>query len=226
MRPNDDPGQPFYYRLRPLRETLVEKTHITYALDAQRMDRWQELFLQTTGPLPPRPGYAYAERSNQFITFTAIPARARYQFMLDSAEYFVRSLYSRPGVPRPDRYRCHSRPVLTVFEDPQQEAYVNDPLYRSLTTPLLGPAGQDSDLSALGAAWLEYSSKRNQYLMLRHDYYAERKPAGADMAEIWGRRRPQPGRAATIFRHHDSASVRRGYGASAGDHLGHGLTAA
>ena len=210
VRPNDDPGQPFYYRLRPLRETLVEKTHITYALDAQRMDRWQELFLQNDWAVATPPGYAYAERSNPFITFTAIPARARYQFMLDSAEYFVRSFIRGPvcrGQIATDVIRDQ---FWTVFEDPQQEAYVNDPLYRSLTTPLLGLPGQDSDLSALGAAWLEYSSKRNRYLTLRHGYYAERKPAGADMAEIWDGDGHNRDALLTIFRHHDSASVRRG----------------
>lgn len=210
VRPNDDPGERFYYRLRPLRETLVEKTHITYGLDDMRMRRWQQLFFQNDWAVATPPGYDYAERSNPFQTFNAIPAKARYQFMLDSAEYFVRTFIRGPvcrGQVATDVIRDQ---FWTVFEDPAQEAYVNDPIYRSKTTPLLGLPGQDSDLSALGGEWLEYAGRRNQYLQLRHDYYAERKPDGADMSEIWDGDGYNRDALLTIFRHHDSASVRRG----------------
>lgn len=210
VRPNDDPGERFYYRLRPLRETLVEKTHITYGLDDLRMRRWQQLFFQNDWAVATPPGYDYAERSNPFLTFTAIPAKARYQFMLDSAEYFVRTFIRGPvcrGQVATDVIRDQ---FWAVFEDPEQEAYVNDAIYRSITTPLLGLPGQDSDLSALGSEWLEYSSKRNQYLQLRHDYYAERKPGGADISEIWDGDGYNQDALLSIFRHHDSASVRRG----------------
>lgn len=210
VRPNDDPGQRFYYRLRPLRETLVEKTHITYGLDDMRMNRWQQLFFQSDWAVATPPGYDYAERSNPFLTFTAIPAKARYQFMLDSAEYFVRTFIRGPvcrGQVATDVIRDQ---FWTLFEDPSQEAYVNDPVYRSQTTPLLGLPGQDSDLSALGGEWLEYAGRRNQYLQLRHDYYAKRKPAGADMSEIWDGDGYNRDALLTIFRHYDSASVRRG----------------
>ncbi|WP_341705901.1 fatty acid cis/trans isomerase [Halopseudomonas sp.] len=210
VRPNDDPGERFYYRLRPLRETLVEKTHITYGLDDMRMRRWQALFFQKDWAVATPPGYDYTERSNPFLTFTAIPAKARYQFMLDSAEYFVRTFIRGPvcrGQVATDVIRDQ---FWTVFEDPAQEAYVNDPMYRSQATPLLGLPGQDSDLSALGGEWLEYADRRNQYLQLRHDYYAKRKPGGADMSEIWDGDGYNRDALLTIFRHHDSASVRRG----------------
>tara|TARA_Y100000748_G_scaffold294375_1_gene284970 strand:+ start:4504 stop:6897 length:2394 start_codon:yes stop_codon:yes gene_type:complete len=210
VRPNDAPDKAFYYRLRPLRETLVEKTHITYGLDDQRMQRWQQLFLADDWDLAVLPGYGYSERANPFATFNAIPAKARYQFMLDTAEYFVRTFIRGPvcrGQVATDVIRDQ---FWTVFEDPSQEAYVNDPLYRSQATPLLGLPGQDSDLLALGSAWLEYNGKRNQYLELRGKHYAERKSAGASLDEIWDGEGYNQDALLTIFRHHDSASVRRG----------------
>ena len=210
VRPNDAPEQAFYYRLRPLRETLVEKTHITYGLDDQRMQRWQQLFLGDDWDLAVLPGYGYSERANPFATFISIPAKARYEFMLDTAEYFVRTFIRGPvcrGQVATDVIRDH---FWAIFEDPAQEAYVNNPLYRSQTTPLLGLPGQDSDLLDLGSAWLKYSGQRNQYLQLRHQHYGQRKTGGATLDELWDGDGYNQDALLTIFRHHDSASVRKG----------------
>ena len=210
VRPNDAPEQAFYYRLRPLRETLVEKTHITYGLDDQRMQRWQQLFLGDDWDLAVLPGYGYSERANPFATFISIPAKARYEFMLDTAEYFVRTFIRGPvcrGQVATDVIRDH---FWAIFEDPAQEAYVNNPLYRSQTTPLLGLPGQDSDLLDLGSAWLKYSGQRNQYLQLRHQHYGQRKTGGATLDELWDGDGYNQDALLTIVRHHDSASVRKG----------------
>ncbi len=42
------------------------------------------------------PGYGLHRRANPFETFEAIPAEARYRFMLDDAEYFVRTFIRGP----------------------------------------------------------------------------------------------------------------------------------
>ncbi|MEH6566324.1 MAG: fatty acid cis/trans isomerase [Halopseudomonas sp.] len=210
VRPNDDPEQPFFYRLQPMRQSIVEKTHITYELGDTRLQRFQSLFLESSWELRSLPGYSYAERANPFITFSAIPAKARYQFLLDDAEYFVRTFIRGPvcrGQIATDVIRDQ---FWTVFEDPEQEAYVNDLEYRLKTSPLLGLPGQKSDLLALGPEWIEYNEQRNKYLDLRRHYYAKRKPQGATLDELWDGDNWNQDALLTIFRHHDSASVRRG----------------
>ncbi|BES72784.1 fatty acid cis/trans isomerase [Marinobacter nanhaiticus D15-8W] len=210
VRPNDDPEGQFYYRLQPITRTIVEKTHITYALGDARMERYQSLFLESDWKVSERPGYGYDERSNPFEVFAAIPARARYQFMLDNAEYFVRNFIRGPvcrGQIATDVIRDQ---FWTVFEDPDQEAYVNDAAYRDEVTPLLGLPGQDSDILALGPEWFDYKGKRNDYLKLRQSHYAKRKTDGATVDEIWDGDGWNRDALLTIFRHHDSASVRRG----------------
>ncbi|MGH7288046.1 MAG: fatty acid cis/trans isomerase, partial [Myxococcota bacterium] len=47
VRPFDDPGATFWYRLRPIDETIVHKTHIVYALGPARLARLRQLFLET-----------------------------------------------------------------------------------------------------------------------------------------------------------------------------------
>lgn len=210
VRPNDDPEQAFFYRLQPLRQTIVEKTHITYALGDKRLQRFQSLFFEPQWEVTALPGYSYAERANPFITFAAIPAKARYQFLLDNAEYFVRNFIRGPvcrGQIATDVIRDQ---FWAVFEDPEQEAYVNDADYRQQTSPLLGLPGQKSDLLSLGPQWLEYKERRNKYLDLRSAYYAQRKTDGATLDELWDGDGWNQDALLTIFRHHDSASVRHG----------------
>ncbi|WP_258286159.1 fatty acid cis/trans isomerase, partial [Escherichia coli] len=72
------------------------KTHITYALSPGKLQRVRELFFAEDWPLQAVPGYGAQHRANPFETFQAIPAQARYQFMLDDAEYFVRTFIRGP----------------------------------------------------------------------------------------------------------------------------------
>ncbi|WP_148863999.1 fatty acid cis/trans isomerase [Marinobacter fonticola] len=210
VRPNEDPDGRFYYRLQPVTRTIVDKTHITYALGDTRMQRYQSLFFEPDWQVREMPGYGYHERSNPFETFAAIPAKSRYQFMLDDAEYFVRNFIRGPvcrGQIATDVIRDQ---FWTLFEDPRQEAYVNDATYRDKVTPLLGLPGQDSDILALSPEWLGYKGNRNDYLKIREKYYAERKTGGATVDELWDGDNWNRDALLTIFRHHDSASVRRG----------------
>ena len=49
--PYDDPGGRFYYRLRPITETIVDKTHFVYELSDQKMQRYDELFFKPHYPV-------------------------------------------------------------------------------------------------------------------------------------------------------------------------------
>jgi len=95
-RPNDDPGTNVYYRLWPVQGVIVHKTHITYPFSAAKMARIKALFYAGDWQVNALPGYGPGRRANPFETFEAIPAKARYQFMLDNAEYFVRTFIRGP----------------------------------------------------------------------------------------------------------------------------------
>lgn len=95
-RPNDDPGTRFSYRLRPISDVIVHKTHITYPLSSTKLARVRSLFFEGNWVVESVPGYGANHRANPFKTFQAIPAEARYQFMLDNAEYFVRTFIRGP----------------------------------------------------------------------------------------------------------------------------------
>lgn len=203
-RPNDAPGTAFHYRLQPVQGVIVHKTHITYPLGPGKLARVRELFLAGDWQVDELPGHGTQHRANPFETFQAIPARARYQFMLDNAEYFVRTFIRGPvcrGQIATDVIRDN---FWALFQAPEHDLYVTDADYRARTTPLLTLPGQIDDISGLWHLWSSYRDKHRQYETLRSRAYA-RVPAqwsqlshGNDNALL------------SIFRQHDSASVRKG----------------
>ena len=204
-RPNDDPGTNVYYRLWPVQGVIVHKTHITYPFSAAKMARIKALFYAGDWQVNALPGYGPGRRANPFETFEAIPVKARYQFMLDNAEYFVRTFIRGPvcrGQIATDVIRDN---FWALFQDPDHDLYITDARYRGQATPLLAMPGQNDDVGSVLGLWLAYRDKRNQYEALRRDSYADLPPpswstlwAGNDNALL------------SIFRHFDSASVTKG----------------
>ena len=210
VRPNDEPGGEFHYRFRLLTETITYKTHITYPLSRQKLARFEQLFFGQAWSAGPAPGYAEADRANAFATFAAIPARARYQFLLDDAEFFVRTFIRGPvcsGQIATDVIRDQ---FWVMFENPATERYVNDAAYRRQATPLLGVPGQDSDLVGTHAEWEKYRDQRNRYIELRQAGYRKAEARGPDLHDLWDGDGWNRDALLTIFRHHDNAAVQRG----------------
>ncbi|WP_349573330.1 fatty acid cis/trans isomerase [Azotobacter salinestris] len=203
-RPNDDPGSDFYYRLRPISDVIVHKTHITYPLGPQKLARVRELFLAGDWQVAELPGYGAQRRANPFETFAAIPAQARYRFMLDNAEYFVRTFIRGPvcrGQIATDVIRDH---FWTLFQTPERDRYLTDAEYREAVTPLLALPGQLDDIASLWSLWSTYLERFKRYESLRGQAYAEHP---AEWSDLWA---GNDNALLTIFRQHDSASVRKG----------------
>lgn len=207
VNPNDDSKQPFFYRLRPIAGNIVHKRRIPYALNQAKQNRINKLFFDKQWPMGELPGYSYTERANPFVTFAAIPAYARYQFMLDDAEYFVRTFIHGPvcrGQIATDVIRDH---FWTLFQDPRSDLFITNDAYQRKVIPLLGMPGQDDDLLAMGENWLRYLKRHNDYQTLRQYQYSLQQPEGASLSHVWNGDGKNKNALLTIFRHYNSASV-------------------
>src|SRR5699024_1842538 len=114
----------------------------TFALTKAKRARMETLFFAEPWTLAQLPGYGEGERANPFTTFAALPARARYQIMLDDAEYFVRTFIRGPvcrGQIATDVIRDR---FWAVFQDPGHDLYITDADYRARVSDLLGLPGQ------------------------------------------------------------------------------------
>lgn len=209
-RPNHDPQGDFWYRLMPLAGAIVYKTHITYALNEQKLARYNQLFFDTNWRLTKLPGYSVAERSNPFTTFAPIPAKSRYQFMLDNAAYFVRTFIRGPV--------CHGQIATDVirdrfwnlFQSPETDLFINNQAYRNEVSNLLAVPGVVDDLDDFLPEWVDYRGRNKQYLQKRQAAYQKFQPTGPQVSDLWDGDASKPDALLTIFRHHNSAAVQTG----------------
>lgn len=208
--PNDDPEEPFFYRLRPVMGSVLHKRRIPYPLTAAKQRRINELFFKKRWSVKDLPGYSYEERVNPFATFASIPAHARYRFMLDDAEFFIRNVIHGPvcrGQIATEVIRDH---FWVLFQNPESDLFITDHAYHQQAIPLLEMPGQNDDLLAMGEQWLRYLNRHNDYLVQRNNHYLSQQPDGASLKHVWDGDGRNHDALLTIFRHYDSASVVRG----------------
>ncbi len=213
-RPYDDPRTDrVYYRLQPVRTTIVAKTHMPYAFGPARMARYRELFLDPSYEVSELPGYNPNVASNPFIAFRDIPSNSRYRFMLDEAHFTIMGFIKGPV--------CRGQIALSVIEDQFWVVFVNPDnkvknegahFLDSERDNLRLPSSEGSETSAL-IPWMRYSELENNYLAAKSEYLNEvfTRPEDITLDIVWDGDRQNPNAALTVFRHFDSATVVKGF---------------
>jgi hypothetical protein len=214
VRPYDDPGAArVFYRLRPIHSTIVHKTHIVYPLGETKLARLRSLFLDTSWNPTRTPSYQPEEASNPFLAFDQIPARSRYQFLLDDAHYVIMTFIRGPV--------CRGQVAVDVIEDqfwvafldPDRDLSVQVPDFLAQAAPLLSLPAEHAERFEPGGLWLDYASKQRKYLELREGYYDRLDPQrlGPALDWIWDGERRNPNARLTVFRNFDNATVVKGF---------------
>jgi hypothetical protein len=214
VRPYDPPGvDTFFYRLRPVTTTIVDKTHMAYALSDAKMARYRELFLAPTWVSETIPTYDGKASANAFVTFENVPARARYQFLLDDAGFFIMTFIKGPV--------CRGQIALNVIEDhffvafldPDSDLSITDPQYLVEAKSWLKLPAENKSRYTLGGLWLKYLVKWRDYVKYRAKRYRENDPQnlGPSLDDIWDGDGTNDNALLTVFRHFDSATVVKGY---------------
>ena len=214
VRPTDDPGKaPFWYRLAPIRESIVRKTHIVYELSPAKLSRLRELFLTSAWEPTRLPGYSPEEVSNPFLAFGEIPTKSRYAYLLDDAQYFVMTFIRGPV--------CRGQVAVDVIEDqfwvafldPDHDLSVIDPGFLAKNAKLLSLPSENRGRLLLGDLWLEHNVDQHRYLDAREDAYDALDPQrrGPALDWIWDGDGHNPNALLTVFRNFDNASVVQGF---------------
>jgi hypothetical protein len=212
VRPYDDPGGHFYYRFRRIHSTIVYKTHMVFTLDDQAYSRYNELFIEPPWQTKPEiMGYDEKESADPFFTFEQIPARSRYQFLLDNAHYFIMTFIRGPVCKGQVALNVINDHFWILFLDPEADLAVRYPAFLKLhAEKLIMPAEEGSDSSILKAIKNPYHDMAMAYHRVRQDYYMSHYFNGLDYDAIWKGNRSSDAPLLTVFRHFDSASVHRG----------------
>ncbi|MEZ0153107.1 MAG: fatty acid cis/trans isomerase, partial [Candidatus Reddybacter sp.] len=211
-RPYDDPGlERVYYRIQPVLNTIVTKTHMPYRLDEQRMQRWQSLFVDASYEVDHLPSYAAETASNPFITFDTLPVHSRYQFLLDEAQFSIMA-FIKGSV-------CRGNVALNVIQDNFWVFFVNpDPKRLEIFEDFQATREESLELPAALVDiyrpfkhWKAYKEQQQKLMKDQDAYLTKHLPADAiSLKVVWDGEGVNDNAALTVFRHFDSATVEKG----------------
>ncbi|MDP3875444.1 MAG: fatty acid cis/trans isomerase [Methylobacter sp.] len=210
VRPFDAPGiARFYYRLRPVTSTIVDKNHFVFELSDNKMQRFEALFLKPDYRITHLPGYEPQAAANPFKTFSQLPAASRYQFLLDDAQYFFSGFIKGPV--------CRGQASLNVIRDQFWVAFVKpqtavDRQYTEFLADhsryLQMPASDGENIGFL--EWREYNPWQRHYLQQKEIFNtALQQPV--DLNLLWDGGGDNDNALLTVLRHFDSATVVKGW---------------
>jgi hypothetical protein len=159
------------------------------------------------------PSYKPDDASNPFISFDQIPARSRYQYLLDDAQYFVMTFIRGPvcrGQVAVDVIEDH---FFVSFLDPDHDVSVTNPSFLEKAKGFLNLPAEHLSHLVPGEFWLQYDYEQRRYLDLRERYYdaLDPKRLGPTLDYIWGGDGHNTNAQLTVFRHFDNATVVRGF---------------
>ncbi|MGR2846525.1 fatty acid cis/trans isomerase [Vibrio vulnificus] len=212
-RPYDDPGvERVYYRIIPEQGTIVDKTHMPFALNSQRMKDWKAWFIDADYVVEQLPSYDPEIAANPMSAFIDLPVKARFKFMLDNAQNTIMAYIKGPV--------CRGQLALNVindrfwvfFLDPDKADIpeVNE-FYRSQADNLKLPGELESNTLPV-TNWVKYSTQQARYLEAKSEFINHWFKNGTHLNTdiIWDGNGTNPNAALTVFRHFDSASVVQG----------------
>ena len=212
-KPYDDPGvSRVYYRLSEVKSTIVDKTHMPYALNPKRLELWKTLFIDKQYEVPELPGYSEDVSSNPFVAFQYLPVTSRYKFMLDEAQYTVMGFIKGPV--------CRGQVALNVIRDhfwvifvaPNEDYDSKVAKFYQSNSELLALPEESSSSSRPLSSWRKYSKKYSKLMKQQDEFLKEfvGKDVPYSLDLMWDGGGNNKNAALTIMRHFDSATVEKG----------------
>jgi len=213
LRPYDDPGKrPFYYRFRKVTSTIVHKTHMVFILDDRELARIRERFIGTPWAEPPHVmDYHPARSANPFASFEQIPAAVRYGFLLDHAEYIIRTFIRGPVCKGQVALNVINDHFWVMFLDPKYDLSLRYPNLLNFNTGALSlPTERGSDFPAYRLLSDRYIDRAINFYKDRERFYSLVYTGGLGYDAVWKGEEADDAPLLTVYRHFDSASVHKG----------------
>jgi hypothetical protein len=213
-QPYDDPGvKRVYYRLQRDESSVVAKTHMPYALNAQQLAWMKSLFVTPDYTVTALPDYKPETSSNPFVAFRDLPVESRYRLMLEHAQFTVMGFIKGPVCRGQVALNVIDDHFWTVFIDPSEQNSRELADFLVAQGKNLGiPNAEEERGAGVAKVWAEYALKQRAYLEARtqslNNLFSTGKKLDLDM--IWDGDGHNRNAALTIFRHFDSSTVEQG----------------
>ncbi len=213
-RPNDDPGaKEIFYCLLKFPGTVVMKTHLPYEWTAAKLKRYRDLFFSSDWTVTTLPTYQSSVAENPFVAFKDIPVKARYQFLLDDAQYEVATFIKGPVCNGSQAVNSIQEQFYTFFLSPESDNMELSSAYETKANKLLilpGMWGSDIELMDTPGFLKKLVDYRESYRKLRVEELKKIRPKGYTLKDIWDGGGSNPNAVLTVFRHDQNAVVMKG----------------
>ncbi|MCK5907094.1 MAG: fatty acid cis/trans isomerase, partial [Flavobacteriales bacterium] len=201
-----------YYRLREITSTIVDKTHMVYEFSDSTMKRYESLFLEPKwNEQAYMPSYDLDTSANPFLAFKQIPAKSRYEFLLDNSYFFISTFIKGPV--------CNGQIALDVindhfwvmFLDPEYDLSVtNKDFLENSFDDLSLPNQEGSNASPVLSLFNEnYHRDAVRYYKYRDSEYSKVYKDGPNLDFLWKDDKNNSS-LLTVYRHYDSGSLHKG----------------
>lgn len=197
-RPYDTPYlagvDKFYYRLKKVTESRVQKSLFVWQLNDAKLQHLDELFFQVDAVAGKSltPGYA---NHNPFEVFQAIPARSRSLFLVENSHLIVSGMIRGPV--------CVGNLATYAIKDNFWVFFVDPAHDPSVLKPELGLQSWEDFMGYGIKGNVEYNDAYNRML----DKY---KPNGYQITDVWNGNQENSNAWLTIIRNETNATVLRG----------------
>jgi len=197
----------FYYRLRKVQSTIVDKQHFVYKINKDTMLELKNLFwFSNWNGTPESNPFNFADK-NPFVAFEHIPAQARYRWMLKNAKMLL-DMDMRSD-------NCHGNGAagplrdnfLFMFVKPESDVSVRYLDFFKHANQYLQMAN-----TVFSNLMLNVSFKSNQekYSQIKQKYQKALFPNGFTFNDIWDGENGTQMPFFTIMRHEENVSVHEG----------------
>lgn len=228
----------FKYCFKKVPHVIPTKSHMLVQLTDEKKSRYEDLFFKTDWKVRSLPGFMdeigdSSDFANPFIVFEDIPAESRYRFLLEEAEYTIRTFIRGPVCRGGTAVNSIDEQFFVLFLDPKSDQFVVDKdyarsTYDSLRTPphygsdIHGRVIKEFGLGNFFKFWERLKDEREVYRKKRARQYvkARRFPTkdnptpigGFTVKDLWrgDSVAANPNAILTVMRHYDSASVNSG----------------
>jgi hypothetical protein len=218
-RPNDDPGtKEFFYCLKFQDLTIVAKTHLPFEFTNGVLERFKKLFFEEKWDVSKvksnEEAYAFKSSENPFIAFQDIPAKARYQFLLDNAHFMVSTFIKGPVCNGSNAVNSIQEQFYVMFIKPSADNIVMSKEFETKARDLLilpGVWGSDIKLSETISLTKKIVEHREGYRKLRAAELLKTHPQGYGLSDLWDGEGNNSNATLTVFRHNDNSVVLKGF---------------
>jgi len=194
----------FFYRLRPVTNTLVHKSNIPFSFSETKREEWEKDFFQSKWTPKEMPPYGNPG-GNPFETFKDIPVESRYNLFLNNAHYFVMTFIKGPVCRGQTALNVINDHFWVLFLDPKRDPLVqSEKIYKQVAAQTQFPSEIGSSFSPL----IDFRDNYWKSVRTKFDFLKGKPPL--DLNALWNGDKKNLNATLTVFRHFDSAHVLNG----------------